>query len=185
MKFLLLIIVALLMFACEEGNKPDDAQDYTVVVGDTVITIPAEAVRFAGSLLSGEHFQFHAYVLREYQVAINPAIPRGNGSAYTGSLVEWKNMGWGTRRTFLVAPYAHDVTTDSPELFYYMIGTYPDQFGYGWVDTYDPEANLWDGALRPWNHPADSTLTPDNPSTLEFDGDLGDMLEYRGMWVVE
>ncbi|NUO18875.1 hypothetical protein HUU59_05450 [bacterium] len=177
-----IIAAALLLSACEEGNKPESRGGYEILVGDTLITISAEAIEFAGLLTDGNHFNFHAYMLREYQVA---TIPRDDGTPYSGSLIQWKNTGWNTRRTFLFPPFVHDVTTESPELFYYMIGTYPEQFGYGWVDTYDPEADLSNAALRPWLHPADSTLTPDNPGTLEFDGGLGDMLEYRAMWVVE
>jgi hypothetical protein len=183
--FCAIFFAALLLTACEKGDKPADGQGYEIVVGDTSILIPGDAVVFAGSIGHPNHFNFHAYMLREYQVAINPAIPRGGGSAYSGTLLEWKNASWNLRRTFLVPPYTHDVLTSETELFYYNIGTYVDQFGFGWIDTYDPEADLWDSAVRPWLHPADSTLAPDNQGTLEFDGGLGDILEYRAMWEVE
>ena len=176
-----ILLMSLALVSCEEGNKPADGTGYEITVGDTLITIPPEAVLFAGSIINTNHFNFHAYMLREYQIAV---LPRDVGSPYNGSLLEWKNQSWNTRRTFLYPPFDHDVTTDTPELFYYLIGTYPSQFGFGWVDTYDPEADLWNSALRPWLRPADSTLTPDNPGTLNFDGGLGDMLEYRGMWEI-
>lgn len=176
-KWIAIIVAAFMFLACEDGDKPEDGTSYELAVGDTLITIPAEAVRFAA-----EHFEWHAYMLREYQIAINPSIPRNGGSPYSGELIDWKNASWSLRSTFLVPPYAHNLDTNQLELYYYLIGTHPDQFGFGWMDTYDPEADLWNSALRPWLNPADSTLTPDNPSTLEFDGGLGDMLEYRGMW---
>ncbi|MBK8130852.1 MAG: hypothetical protein IPK53_18740 [bacterium] len=180
-----LLCCALLCVSCEEGDTPEPGVSYEIAVGDTLITIPAEAVNFAGTLGHGNHFVWDAYMLREYQVASNPNLPREHGVPYQGTLEQWKNTSWTTRRSFLVPPYDHNVTTTSPEAYYYMIGTYAEQFGYGWVDTYDPEANLWDSAVRPWLHPADSTLLPDNPGTIGFDGGLGDMAEYRAMWVVE
>ncbi|MCB9357793.1 MAG: hypothetical protein H6508_00870 [Calditrichaeota bacterium] len=178
---LLALLVLFLAAACEKGDKPSGRDGYEILVGDTLITIPAEAVEFAGTAAAPNHFSWHAYMLREFQVASNPNIPR-EGSHYTGSLLEWKTQPWVVRQTFLVTPYVHDVTTATPELYYYMIGTYREQFGYGWVDTFDAEADLWDPSARPWLHPADSTLAPDNQGTLSFDGGLGDMLEYRAMW---
>jgi len=184
-KFLTIICCALLCLACEEGDKPSTGTSYEIVVGDTLITIPAEAVAFAGTVADGNHFEWHAYMLREFQIASDGSLPRGGGTAYAGTLEQWKSLSWNTRRSFLIPPFSHDITTSSPELFYYMIGTHVEQFGFGWIDTYDPEANLWNSAVRPWLHPADSTLLPDNPGTIGFDGGLGDMAEYRAMWVVE
>lgn len=177
MKFIAPILLTLLFCACEEGDKPSRGNSYEFVVGDTAITISADAVNFANN-----RFSWDAYMLREFQLGSSTTIPRGNGSAYTGTLIEWKNLPWSVRETYLFPPYTHDVTTESRELFYYLIGTHGEQFGYGWRDTFDPEANLFDSAVRPWLHPADSTLTPDNPGTISFDGGLGDLVEYRGMW---
>lgn len=176
-QWIAIIVAALMLVACEEGDKPKDGAGYDLVVGDTLISISAEAVRFAA-----EHFEWHAYMLREFQIA---TLPRDEGSPYAGSLEQWKNLSWSSRQTFLYPPFVHNLSTESLELYYYLIGTHPGQFGFGWVDTYDPEANLFNSAVRPWLNPADSTLTPDNPGTLNFDGGLGDMLEYRGMWGME
>ncbi|MCL4305251.1 hypothetical protein KJZ99_05005 [bacterium] len=181
MRILLGVLLgALLLAACESDDKPSQGQSYEIVAGDTLITIPATAAAFAT-----ERFELQAYLLREYQVARDPNLPRDGGSPFAGTLLEWKSLPWSVRQTFLIAPYTHDVLTDSLALYFYMIGTYGTQFGYGWRDTYDSEADLWNSALRPWLRPADSTLTPDNPGTLEFDGGLGDMIEYRGMWGFE
>jgi hypothetical protein len=179
-----LFILALVFAACDSGNDPPSTGSYTLTVGDTLITIPTEAVDFVGGLNTPNHFAWHAYMLREYQIAINPSIPR-EGSPYPDELIDWKNQPWLIRATFLVAPYSRDIMTSNAAQYYYMIGTYPEQFGFGWVDTFDPEADLWDPTERPWTNPADSTLAPDNPSTLEFDGGLSDLLEYRAMWRFE
>jgi hypothetical protein len=182
MRFLL--IFALMIAACDSGDDPPRTGSYTLTVGDTLITIPAEAVDFIGSVNSPNHFSWHAYMLREYQIATLPNIPR-EGEPYDGELIDWKTQPWLIRSTFLVAPYTRDIMTSDAAQYYYMIGTYPEQFGFGWVDTFDPEADLWNPALRPWSNPADSTLSPDNPSTLAFDGGLSDLLEYRAMWRYE
>jgi hypothetical protein len=181
----LIFLVAILFTACKEDDTSPTGTGYEIVVGDTTILITADAVTFAGSVQNPNHFNFHAYMLREYQVAINPAIDRNGGSPYSGTLLEWKNASWNLRQTFLVPPYSHDVLVSSPEVYYYNIGTYVEQFGFGWIDTYDPEADLWDSSQRPWLHPADSTLAPDNQGTIGFDGGLGDLVEFRGMWEVE
>ncbi|MCB1059935.1 MAG: hypothetical protein KDB65_06880 [Calditrichaeota bacterium] len=183
-------IITLLLFAgllagCKKDESSESDTSYEILVGDTLITIPTDAVVFAGSVTHPYHFDFHAYMLKEYQIATSTTIPRDGGSPYTGTLLEWKNTSWNLRRTFLIAPFSHDVGSTNAEVFYYNIGTYPEQFGFGWVDTFDPNADLWDEAAHPWLNPADSTLAPDDSRTLEYDGGLGDILVYRGMWEVE
>lgn len=174
MKWLLLCCVWLFC-ACEEGDPPND-KAYEIVVGDTSITITSDAVNFANA-----NFSWDAYMLREFQIASSTQIPR-EGSAFAGNLSEWKNMPWAVRETYLIIPFLHDISTNSPELFYYNIGTHFDQFGFGWKDTYDPEANIFDETAHPWTHPADTTLAVDNPGTLNFDGESDFFVTYRGMW---
>ena len=78
----------------------------------------------------------------------------------------------------MVSPYANDVMTDDSALFYYEIGGYLGQFGFGWKDTFDA------GNFNP-----DSTYTshiwPSDPvQTIQFDGQSPFAVHYRGMWVV-
>ncbi|MBK6766584.1 MAG: hypothetical protein IPG71_09810 [bacterium] len=172
----LLLCCVWLCCACEDGDSPPDTTAYEIVVGDTLITISVDAVNFANT-----HFSWDAYMLREFQMASSTQIP-SEGAAFSGSLPDWKNLPWVVRETFLFVPYGHDAATSSRELFYYIIGTHFDQFGFGWKDTYDPEANIFDESERPWNNPADTTLAVDNPGTLNFDGESNYFAAFRGMW---
>lgn len=174
----LLVLAAALVSCKNEDDKPPPV-DYHLTVGDTVITIPDSAAQFAE-----QNYSVNAYLLREYQVARDPNLEH-QGSAYTGALQDWKVLGWIVRTTFLLSPYLRDIRTADNAQYFYEIGTYKDQFGYGWRDTFDPEANLNDASVNVWLHPADSTLVPDNPSTLGFDGESHLLTHYRSMWTME
>ena len=177
--FVILSLLAFTILACKEDEQ-EEPTEYRLTVGDTLIVIPAAAVDFAQA-----QFSIDAYFLREYQVATDEDLPHP-GSVYTGTLRDWKALGWNVRQTFLVAPFtAHDVKTEDDAQYLYMIGTYLEQFGYGWRDTFDPEADLDNPAVYIWLHPADSTLTPDNPGTVGFDGESDLMIYYRSMWTLE
>ncbi len=184
MKYLWIIaaVVALVVGSCRNTDDGSSTPEYRLTVGDTVVTIPPAAVDFART-----QFSIHAYLLREFQVARDPAYHQ-EGAPFTGSLLEWKALGWATRWTFLnfpSSPYAHDVETGDPAEYYYEIGTYFSQFGYGWRDTFDPEANLNDPSYIIWLHPADSTLAPDNTGTIGFDGGCRFIGQYRNMWTLQ
>ncbi len=168
--------VAALASCKNEDNTPPPV-DYHLMVGDTAITIPDSAAQFAE-----QNFSMNAYLLREYQVARDPNLAH-QGSAYTGALQDWKALGWNVRTTFLLSPYLRDIRTSDDAQYFYEIGTYKDQFGYGWRDTFDPEANLnYQDIGNVWLHPADTTLVPDNPGTLGFDGESHLLTHYRSMW---
>ncbi len=174
--FLLFAMAAMLLSCKNEDNNPPPV-DYHLTVGDTVITIPDSAAQFAE-----QNFSLNAYLLREFQVARDPNLNH-QGSPFTGTLQDWKALGWSTRTTFLLSPYGRDIRTSDDAQYFYQIGTFKDQFGYGWRDTYDPEANLNNpDAGNIWQHPADTTLVPDNSSTLGFDGDSHLLTHYRAMW---
>jgi len=181
---LCIALAAAVLAGCKDDGGDPGLSDLSIEVGDTLITIPAAAIDYAGGKLSPNHFSWDAYMLREYQVASNPSYPH-EGSTFNGPLNDWKSRPWNERRTFLLEPYSRDINTSNAAQYYYLIGTYPEQFGYGWRDTYDNGANLTNIASVPWSHPADTTLRADSPGTIEFDGETGFMAEYRGMWVVE
>jgi hypothetical protein len=95
-----------------------------------------EFEKFAGTKISPNHFDYNAYMLREYQIATNPNF---NANLYTGDLSEWKNEDWSVRQSFFEnAPgFTHDILTGDLQQYYEMIGKYINQFGFGWRDTYD------------------------------------------------
>ncbi len=69
--------------------------------------------------------------------------------------------------------------TDDSAQFYFQIGEFPAQFGFGWKDTFDA------AAFNP-----DSTYTThiwpsDHPETVGFDGQSLLREQYVGMWGVE
>jgi len=176
----IVLSLAVISLSCkQESNDGSTAVDYHLTVGDTAITIPDSAVDFANVQFSAE-----AYILREYQVAHDPNLPH-QGSAFTGTLQDWKALGWQVRSTYLLAPYAHDIKIADDAQYFYEIGTYFAQFGYGWRDTFDPEANLNNASVNIWLHPADTTLSADIPSTVGFDGESHFLLRYRSMWSLQ
>jgi hypothetical protein len=175
-----LVLSALCIWSCSDNSSSDQAiPDYHITVGDSVITIPALAVTFAN-----EHFSLDAYLLREYQVARDPALHQ-QGPAFSGTLNDWKALDWSVRQTFLMVPYSYDVRISDDAQYFYWIGTFFEQFGYGWSDTFDPEADLMNPAVHIWLHPADTTLIPDNASTVGFDGESHQVEQYRNMWIFE
>ena len=182
MKALSVILLAgLTLWSCrDQGDSETPPVEYRLTVGDTTITIPNAAVVFAGA-----QFSVDAYFLREYQVARDSTWGHP-GATFNGTLIDWKALAWSARKTFLVWPYdSYDVMTANLAQYFYAIGTYMEQFGYGWRDTFDPEANLNNPAVHIWLHPADSTLVPDNPATVQFDGTSHLVEQYRGLWSFE
>lgn len=183
-RMLIICCLFLLVLACDDNSEQSELPEYRYTSGDTTFLIPPEAVEFAGGRIASNYFNWDAYMLREYQVATNPSL-RFPDPVFGGDINSWKGRPWQERRTFLVAPYDLDINTGNPAEFYYRIGTFTEQFGYGWIDTFDPEADLWNPAPHPWNSPADSTLTADRAATVEFDGESNLLLEYRSMWMIE
>ncbi len=62
-------------------------------------------------------------------------------------------------------------------MFYYNIGTFSRQFGYGWEDTYHPGADLSDGQA--------DYIWSDETATFWYDGQPQFMNEFRAMWTIE
>ena len=181
---LAIVFLALIVSSCSDDDPETPPIEFRLTVGDTLIIIPEEAVLFAGGRGDFGNFTYDAYMLREYQVATDEDLPHP-GATFSGTLNDWKALGWDLRQTFLLPPYTRDIKTNDGAQYYYMIGTYLDQFGYGWRDTFDPEANLFDPAVHIWLHPADTTLIPDAPGTIGFDGTCQLVSQYRTMWRFE
>jgi hypothetical protein len=173
---LTLILVCIFLVACAEKDQTTPPITYSLQVGDTLFTFPDSAVRFAQ-----DNFSVHAYLLREFQVGSSQLYPH-QGSRFLGSLGQWSTYLWQYREPYLSPPYNRDVKITDQAQYYYEIGTYIAQFGYGWLDTFSPTANLLDPNSNPWAAPADTSLTHDDPSTIGFDGTSNAAATYRRMW---
>ena len=130
---------------------------------------------YAGPRDDPNHFNVNAYLLREYQIASSDAY---NTKPYSGTLSEWRTLEWSVRQGYLenALGYGHDVLTSDIQQYYEMIGKYINQFGYGWDDTYDPNADINDpNAGHIW------VPSGDDPATVGFDGVSPHFDHYRDM----
>lgn len=121
------------------------------------------------------NFELDAYLLREYQVAVNETW---SSNPYVGDLATWVDETWEERTAHLPAPYTHDISTSDVQQYYEMIGKYYEQFGYGWTDTYDPSVNLTSGTTE---HIWGAGFGNDDPATVKFDGQSTMFYLYRDM----
>lgn len=165
----LALLMTALFAACkkEDDNSPPPSGGIQFTSGDTVFTIPAAALTFAR-----QNFSRDAQLLREFQLAVDPN--RG-GPVWQLPLNPWKQSGFDTRQQYMVTPYDNDVTTGDSALFYYEIGTFFSQFGYGWKDTFDAAGFEPDSAYTNY-------LWHDPTQTIWFDGQSPFFEQYRGMW---
>jgi hypothetical protein len=172
---LLTLMSACLLASCKKEHTtqpPSNTGGYQYVLEDSsVVTIPGNAVQFAQ-----QHFNSDAQLLREYQIAINPQYVNPAWEQNLGLSI-WKSESWQVRQQYMVFPYERDVRTDDSAQFYYQIGEFFAQFGYGWNDTFDPAT---------FN--SDSTYTvniwpTDHGETVGFDGQSNYHTQYMGMWV--
>lgn len=156
----------------ENGTDTPPTGGYQITLEDsTVVTIPGSAVTFAQ-----QNFSRDAQLLREYQVATNSQYVN---PTWQLPFQVWKSETYGVRQGYMVPPYDNDVMTDDSAFFYYEIGEFIEQFGYGWKDTFDAANFNPDSAYT--NH-----LWPSDPTqTVFFDGQSPFREEYVGMWVVE
>lgn len=119
------------------------------------------------------NFNYDAYMVREYQVASNETFAPVQ---YEGSYDDWLSMEWEDRSSHLPAPYTHDIRTGDRQQYYEMIGKYFEQFGYGWIDTYDNSA--------PLNGSTPETIWQvggDEIATVKYDGQSAMFYAYRDM----
>ena len=158
----------------EETPPPDDTGGYEYVREDsTVVRIPGSAVTFAQ-----QNFSRDAQMLREFQVATNVG-GQWTQDAWQLGFGIWKAETWQVRQQYLVDPYdGRDVMTSDLAQFYFQIGEFGEQFGYGWMDTFDAANFNPDSAYTShlWS------LSGDAIQTVGFDGQSLLMEEYVGMW---
>ena len=134
-----------------------------------------EFEKFAGTKQAPNHFDYNAYMLREFQIATNPAY---NAAPYNGELVDWKRLEWSQRSAFFDnAPgFTHDILTEDIQQYYEMIGKYINQFGFGWRDTYPDGTDVNDPNVgHIW------ALSGDEENTAGFEGGSPWFYEYRDM----
>lgn len=161
-------------------NAPQLPPGIAVRIGDTTYVIPDSAQQFADS-----NFRRDAYLLYEYQLATNPQY---NSTPYMGTLAEYKNELWDTRRQYLanVVGFNYDIQSADFSEYYDWISRITLQFGFGWRDTYRANAeviNPSDPQLYIWDNPSDPTNEPDDPNSISFDGTSHLLERYRGMWI--
>lgn len=168
MKYIVwLLLCGLLLAACD---KDDDDKRFDL----------QGAIAYAGPYKNinpdSGRFNFNAYMLREYQIAINPTLNEPQ-TCYQGTFAEWKNESWEFRASYLPPPYRDNINIVNMQQYYEMIGRNPLQFGYGWTDTYDPAVNyFWGSEGDIW-----SQQSGDNPATIGFDGQSHFQEEYLGV----
>lgn len=121
------------------------------------------------------HFNYDAYMLREYQIATNPSLNEQQ-TAYTFGFDAWKSESWDERGSYLPPPYGHNINTLDIQQYYEMIGKYDTQFGYGWIDTYSLT-----GPINGDNGDIWSQTSGDDPATIGFDGNSPFFYIYRDM----
>lgn len=165
-------VAAWALFSSYNADGNDKTDEFEAYAGPHKNTDPA-----AG------HFNYDAYMLREYQIATNATLNEQQ-TEYGGNLSEWMNEAWEYRSDYLPPPYGHNINTLDIQQYYEMIGKYYDQFGYGWIDTYDHtgpitgiEGNIWTG------NPLYPDAKPDDPdgTTIGYDGYSPFFFHYRDM----
>ncbi|MCC6477081.1 hypothetical protein IT157_08495 [bacterium] len=141
------------MFAKYHGDGNDKTDEYEKYAGP-----------WKNNDSDAGNFNYDAYMLREYQISQDLTY---NTTLYDGDLSEWIEENWDLRQNFLDPPFGHDINTNDVQQYYEMIGKYYDQFGFGWVDTYDPAANLQDPNV---GHIWGPSFGNDDIATIKFDG---------------
>jgi hypothetical protein len=165
----LIIIILALVSGCASKDTFTDGNAIQLSVGDSLITIPADAVAFADA-----HFNRDAYWLREYKLGCSTTCCL---DPFAGPLGRWKDMAWVSRSVFVAPPFSRDIRDSDPTNFYYNIGTFAGQFGFGWEDTFPTGTNLADAQSEYiWN---------DAQGTFWYDGQSQLMNEFRSKWVIE
>ncbi|MBK6910024.1 MAG: hypothetical protein IPH10_03700 [bacterium] len=152
------------LFAQYHGQGNDKTDEFESYAGPW-----KNNVRTAGN------FNYDVYMFREYQVAANEVFARVK---YEGDLSEWRDLSWDERTEHLPAPYTHDINTLDVQQYYEMIGKYFEQFGYGWNDAYDSQADISIGSQ---DHIWGAGFGGDDAATVSYDGTSAMFLTYRDM----
>ncbi len=88
------------------------------------------------------YFDKEAYLLGEYYCSFHP---RGTND-FHGTFEEWKELKFLEKQEYLGGYFRHNINVTG-DAFYWRIGVYPEQFGFGWVDALDDDIETieWDG----------------------------------------
>jgi hypothetical protein len=179
----MIIVVSLLVVSCSKDDDDDKKEStcpegaFCFEDGDSIVAITVEAQQYAGTRDSSNHFNYRAYMYKEWQAARDIG---GFGGTYAGSFSDWLSSSWEVRMPFLPVGFNHDILTNEASEYYRMIGKYFAQFGWGWQDTYNSGAG-GDVNENSWLNPA-TGLQPDNPNTSAFDGESAMFSVYRSLW---
>jgi hypothetical protein len=163
-----LMLAAMVWASCSHLDEPGPAcgglLEYDT---DTVaICFSDSAVAFVGNREQSGHYNIDAYLLREYEIARDPELTLGS-SPYNLAFTQWKLLDWETRRSFLPYPYSNDLVGADDAEFLFLIATYPEQFSFGWTDTYRDTIDV--------NQPGLGHIWfSDDPETIQFDGHSDD-----------
>ncbi|HEY3294923.1 MAG TPA: hypothetical protein VGL38_05770 [bacterium] len=180
-----LFVAALLSTSCKKDDSDNSNEEplpagLQYVYNDTLYIIPDSAVAYAGPRDTPNHLDVHAYLYAEYLIA-SDSIRNGGRQVFHGEFAQYRLLPWNERYMHLPAPFTHDVMTDTLASYYFMIGHFSSQFGWGWQDTYNGGSNPWAQAgSADWTQPA-AGLAADNVNTIAFDGESTMMSRYRAM----
>jgi len=168
----------LLLGSCASEDDPDivcgGLLDYHSA--DTlVVCIPDSAVAFVGRRSEPNHYNLDAYLFKEYQIARDTSLTLAE-VPYSNSFPLWKDESWDTRRSYLPYPFTRDLVGASDAEFMFLIAEFPEQFGFGWTDTYLDDIEIGDPALG-------NIWFTDDPLTAAFDGNSPQLLRYRDMLI--
>ena len=166
-----------LMVSCSHMDEPGPAcgglLEYNT--DSVAICFSDSAVAFVGTREEPAHYNLEAYLLREYQIARNPELTLAP-SPYPLSFIQWKQLSWERRRSFLPFPYSHDLTGVNEAEFMFLITSHHEQFGYGWTDTYRDTIDISDPTLG-------HIWYSDDPETIHYDGRSPDYDHYLDLLI--
>ena len=164
-------IAAWVMFSSYNSDGNDKTDEFEAYAGPHKNTDPT-----AG------HFNYDAYMLREYQIATNAGL-NDLQTVYTFGFDAWKNDNWEERSDYLPPPFGHNINTLDIQQYYEMIGKYDTQFGFGWIDAYDGQAGgqYGSGYVFTGEEEAIWNLSGDDFATLGYDGSSAFFYHYRDM----
>ncbi len=90
------------------------------------------------------YYDRQLYLEIEYIYAVDNTM---SSSSFLGAFNEWVNLEFEEKLDYLPWNFRHDLHDDDEEAYYWCVGVYVEQFGYGWPDQVndDPLSSEWDG----------------------------------------
>ncbi|GBE30856.1 hypothetical protein BMS3Bbin04_01894 [bacterium BMS3Bbin04] len=126
-RIITLIVIICILYSCM-GDVEDNSD----------IDITEEAMEFADL-----HFTAFRYSEYEYQIAI---LVNAGKEIYYGTIDDWQALEWHTRQMYLPDCFVQELPLNSDHIYYELIGTLSEQYGYGWDDeTHEGSGNCWNG----------------------------------------